>query len=86
MSDMQVTIDGLRRDSAAAGGRIERLTQDIGQLRREKQAVQHNYEQQVLACFHCLIVNFVACKGCLIERTMLANMAIFPQFVLLSSI
>ena len=49
---MQGTIEGLRRDSAAAGGRIERLNRDIGQLRREKQTVQTNYEQQVLAFLH----------------------------------
>ena len=49
---LQGSIEQLRRDSGAAGGRLERLTQDINQLRREKQSVQHNYEQQVSSIAH----------------------------------
>lgn len=47
---MQANIEGMRRDSASAGTRIERLNQDVAQLRREKQSVQSNYEQQVILC------------------------------------
>lgn len=49
---LQVVADNLRRDSQAAGTRLQRLNQDIAQLRREKQDTQHRYEQQVIIHGH----------------------------------